>query len=314
MADQYSIGKKTFVGAMPSICGSPMGGGWGNNNFTIGGNSGGMAVIQPEAELLLAMLNVMKEQELTCMACPDYIVKNQYEYGLSSAERECIVAWIFSSVEDLGLRNETASSATNIFDRTLSVIPNIPKNQLQLVASACLIIASKMIEVNFAVPAEICFHAGNCFTVEDLKEAELVVLQTLCWSVNCVTVHTFLQAYLTIPHFANFGESFHCVAELYADLSCVEYELIGFKPSVVACAALMCTLELYNLNMEESLQVMLDLHLVNNLSETQYVQSILKTLHQRAQQISDTFPSSNSYQPDTPRTTLQSMHICTSYD
>jgi len=264
------------------------------------------------------MLEIMKKQDIVCMPSPNYIVAKQYEYGLSPNERESVVAWIFSSVEDLTLRNETASAATNLFDRTLSAISNVPKNRLQLVAAACLVIASKMIEVNCALPAEVCYHAGRSFPPEEVKAAELTILQTLNWSVNCVTVHTFLHSFLTIPHFAKLGEAFHSVADLFADMSCVENSLMQFRPSVVAAAAILCALDIFGMPLESSVKVLVDLRLVDcDLSQIECVRFILSQVYIRAQQLQmqgyDDQPANahnnnnnnnNNHGAETPRTAL----------
>jgi len=262
-----------------------------------------------------AILQVMKTREMNCCANPNYISQLQATHGFSAIEREEVIEWIFGCAEELEVGNETASIATNLFDRYLSVVANVAKSEMQILAAACLLISSKMNEVDYILPIEMCTLACHIFTEQQLHLVELELLRILNWSVNPVTAHTFLQAFLTLPSFAKYDKPFGRVAELFADMSCADYGLLLYKPSVVAAACLLCSLDTYGVSLQPSLRLMVDYQLLDALDDVQNCRARLNQLYNRGAEQQDCNNNNNNnnniyiLQPDTPRSNVSTLQI-----
>ena len=68
--------------------------------------------------------------------------------------------------------DETLSLAVHVLDRSLLVLPNINKNNLQLLGLASLFVASRFEEVEVPFIDDFIHVAANVFTKEDILTME----------------------------------------------------------------------------------------------------------------------------------------------
>ncbi|KAI8440079.1 hypothetical protein MSG28_001502 [Choristoneura fumiferana] len=100
--------------------------------------------------------------------------------------------------EDQGCQEEVFPLAVSYLDRFLSTCP-VGKSQVQLLGTACLLLASKLREPGSrCLPADLLvFYTANSITLSDLCSWELLVLSKLKWDVAGVTAHDFLPLLLS---------------------------------------------------------------------------------------------------------------------
>ncbi|CAG9563571.1 unnamed protein product [Danaus chrysippus] len=103
-----------------------------------------------------------------------------------------------SVCEDQSCQDEVFPLAISYLDRFLSICM-VGKSQLQLLGTACLLLASKLREPSSrGLPAELLvFYTANSITLSDLCSWELLVLSKLKWDVAGVTAHDFLPLLLS---------------------------------------------------------------------------------------------------------------------
>jgi hypothetical protein len=93
----------------------------------------------------------------------------------------------------------TAHLASALLDRVLG-LHSFDKNQLQLVAMSCIIVAAKAQDTDAHVPTlsnleKVC---GGLYKAAEFRQMEIMVLKVLKWKVNLVTTHMFLQHFDTL--------------------------------------------------------------------------------------------------------------------
>lgn len=114
--------------------------------------------------------------------------------------RAILVDWIMEVCEVYHLRRVTYYLAIDYIDRYLTIKPNIPKNQLQLIGISALFIAAKLEEVYPPKLSEFSYVCDGACTNQDILQCELLLLNTLGWDVNPMTPTGWLNLYMQI-HF-----------------------------------------------------------------------------------------------------------------
>ncbi|CAH4033541.1 G1/S-specific cyclin-D3 [Pieris rapae] len=107
--------------------------------------------------------------------------------------RRVVAEWMLEVCEDQNCQEEVFTLAMSYLDRFLSTC-TVGKSQLQLLGTACLLLASKLREPSSrGLPADLLvFYTANSITISDLCSWELLVLSKLKWDVAGVTAHDFL--------------------------------------------------------------------------------------------------------------------------
>lgn len=96
------------------------------------------------------------------------------------------------------LRRVTYYLTVDYIDRYLTVRPDLPKSQLQLVGVSCLFIASKIEEVYPPKLSEFSYVCDGACTNEEILNCELIILTSLNWDMNPMTPTSWLNLYLQI--------------------------------------------------------------------------------------------------------------------
>ena len=200
----------------------------------------GSVDIEPMVDQVLltdkrVMDNMLAEE--TSHTVRDYCDNIQTE--VAPHMRKIVTDWMLEVCEDQHCQSEVFFLAVNYLDRFLSLV-NIKKTQFQLVASVCILLASKFSQVVPISSEQLVIYTDNSVSLVELKEWELYVLSVLQWELSTATANSFLQ------HFCNNIHSNNNVrrqAETIAALASTEYEFIQTKQSVIAAAALAVALK-----------------------------------------------------------------------
>nr|XP_023026987.1 G1/S-specific cyclin-E [Leptinotarsa decemlineata] len=114
--------------------------------------------------------------------------------------RAILLDWIMEVCEVYHLRRVTYYLSIDYFDRFLSIRPDVPKNQLQLVGVTCLFLASKLEEVYPPRLTEFSYVCDGACSPEEILACELLILNSLGWDLNIMTPSDWLNLYMQI-HF-----------------------------------------------------------------------------------------------------------------
>jgi len=158
--------------------------------------------------------------------------------------RKIVTDWMLEVCEDQQCQPEVFFLSINYLDRFLSTV-NINKNQFQLCASVCILLASKFSQVVPITTEKLVIYTDNSVTVEELRQWEIKILNVLQWELSSVTTHSFLEHFipgLSLTSKVNIPKV-RRHAETIAALAATEYKFILAKHSVLAAAALAVAVE-----------------------------------------------------------------------
>merc|ERR1712050_754292 len=190
-------------------------------------------VIAHDDRVLENMLKAEKE-----VTIKDYCANK--ESNLAPHMRKIVTDWMLEVCEDQQCKPEVFFLSINYLDRFLSAV-NIKKNQFQLCASVCILLASKFSQVVPITTDKLVIYTDSSVTVEELRQWEIKILNVLQWELSSVTTHTFLEHFIpglsTELSKVNINKV-KTHAQTIAAMAATEYAFICAKPSIIAAAAL----------------------------------------------------------------------------
>lgn len=170
---------------------------------------------------------------------PNYFL---FQEDLHQYMRQVVTSWMLEVCEEQGREEEVFPTAVNYLDRVLSTV-QIKRRQLQLVASVCMFIASKVREADPIDAQKLVIYTDFSITLNDLLEWELLILQLLKWDTSVVLAHDFLDLILTRLPIKN--ESQKPVirhAQTFIAMCATEFSFCVHPPSVIASSSLSAAL------------------------------------------------------------------------
>ena len=160
--------------------------------------------------------------------------------------RKIVTDWMMEVCEDQHCQPEVFFLAVNYLDRFLSLV-NIKKNQFQLLASVCILLASKFSQVVPITTEQLVIYTDNSVTIEQLRLWEMEVLNVLQWEISASTAHSFLTHFCSSRGIKN-EESVSRQAASLAAMASTEYKFITTKQSIIAAASLAAAVQLEEKN------------------------------------------------------------------
>ncbi|RCV08452.1 hypothetical protein SETIT_1G327700v2 [Setaria italica] len=182
------------------------------------------------------------ERETEHMPVEGYPQKLQRRYGgldLAAVRRDA-VDWIWKVIDHYNFAPLTAVLSVNYLDRFLSTyeLPEGNPWMTQLLAVACLSLASKMEETFAPLPLDLQVpEAKFVFEGRTIKRMELVVLSTLKWRMHAVTACSFIEYFL--HKLSDLGVPSLLARSRSADLilsTAKGAEFVVFRPSEIAAS------------------------------------------------------------------------------
>jgi len=178
---------------------------------------------------------MLQSQKKNC-ANPNYMATIQTD--VSERMRGILIDWLVEVHLKFKLVPETLYLAVNLVDRFLSVVPNHPRGQLQLLGVVCLLVASKYEDI-YAPEIRDIVHVCDCaYTKEQILAMEIRLLNVLKFNLSTPTAFFFLQRFGKLNRV---DEKQFYLAQYCFELSLVDYELTmshADKPSQLAASAL----------------------------------------------------------------------------
>ena len=153
-------------------------------------------------------LSVIKENFVNCKEEESSPI-NPAEYRISIEEtRSIMISWLSFLCSKLNFCEQTLFRCVSIFDQYIFQIPqeestNLDKDQLSLIAIACLSLATKLEEincnyVNFLNEKVLNSPNSKVYTNQDLTKMELQILKTLKYKTIYSTPLDFIEIYIEI--------------------------------------------------------------------------------------------------------------------
>lgn len=178
---------------------------------------------------------MMTEEMKTTLSTHDLFA----ETGMKPEMREIINRWFLEVSQDFGIPYHTIAAAQNYFDRC--VVKNKGGSvDLQLLALSCLTTASKFFEqrpINFGEAQSI---VQNLYDQKALMATENRILQLLDWKLNCVTSYEAMAMFLS---FDLNEEELISHAELFLLFSLSETSFVGYTPTTLGLASVICAFD-----------------------------------------------------------------------
>ncbi|PWA34851.1 cyclin-like protein [Artemisia annua] len=168
-----------------------------------------------------------------------------------SVHRQDSINWILNAHAHFQFQPVTAVLAVNYFDRFLSAADGAASLEwnngwkYQLLSVACLSLAAKMEEHDLPLLMDLQVSEPRfVFGSKTILKMELLVLSVLDWRIRPVTPFDF------IDYFVLMAPSKYVTDEVYFRWKCSDLvvktikgvDFLGFRPSVIAAAAVICVI------------------------------------------------------------------------
>ncbi|XP_053957871.1 G1/S-specific cyclin-E isoform X1 [Anastrepha ludens] len=136
-----------------------------------------------------------KDQQAACLRSGSMLERHP---SLQPRMRAILLDWLIEVCEVYKLQRETYYLAVDYLDRYLSVQKNIQKTHLQLIGITCLFVAAKVEEIYPPKIGEFAYVTDGACQESDILQHEVLLLQTLEWSINPVTPMGWLGVYMQL--------------------------------------------------------------------------------------------------------------------
>jgi len=188
-------------------------------------------------ERVLANLLIAEDQHHTSLA---YF---KFQKEILPYMRKVVVTWLLEVCEEQHREDEVFPLTVNFLDRVLSCI-QVKKTRLQLVATACLFIASKMKETAPIDAQRLVMYTDYSITVSELLDWELLILQVLRWDTSAITPHDFLHPLLVrLPIEERYHATIMRHSSTFIAMCAIDFNLAALSPSIVAASSLVASIK-----------------------------------------------------------------------
>lgn len=161
---------------------------------TNGYNHVNTAIVDPTFLADRCLENLLKAEEKYTASCSYF---KTVQKDITPPMRKIVAEWMMEVCEEEKCQEEVVLLALNYMDRFLSTT-SVRKTHLQILAAACLLLASKLREPSCrGLSTELLvFYTDNSIYKHDLIQWELYVLSRLKWDLSSVTPLDFLELLL----------------------------------------------------------------------------------------------------------------------
>ncbi|KAF8702475.1 hypothetical protein HU200_032853 [Digitaria exilis] len=171
-----------------------------------------------------------RENEAKSCVKPDYMSSQQ---DINAKMRAILIDWLIEVHYKFELMDETLFLTVNIIDRFLEK-QVIPRKKLQLVGVTAMLLACKYEEVSVPVVEDLVLISDRAYTKGQILEMEKLILNTLQFNMSVPTPYVFMRRFLKA---ADSDKQLELVSFFMLELCLVEYQMLKYRPSVLAAAA-----------------------------------------------------------------------------
>jgi cyclin B len=187
--------------------------------------------IRFERSLCHNWLSDMNKPAMQNLTRPRKYVQNQPH--LNAMMRAILVDWIVEVHMKFRLSSPTLYLCINIIDRYLN-LASVERENLQLVGVTALLIACKYEEIYPPEVRDCVYITDRAYTRQDVLDMEQEIVKRLEFKMTVPTGYPFLQRFLAIT---DASETIGMAANYYMERVLQEHEMLEYRPSLVAAAA-----------------------------------------------------------------------------
>ncbi|XP_073319883.1 G2/mitotic-specific cyclin-B2-like isoform X2 [Pagrus major] len=209
------------------------------------------ALCQAFSEALLTVQDVDEQDADQPQLCSQYVkdiykylhvleeqqaVRANYMQGYEITERmrALLIDWLVQVHSRFQLLQETLYLTVAVLDRFLQVQP-VSRRKLQLVGVTAMLVACKYEEMYAPEVGDFAYITDNAFTKAQILEMEQVVLKTLNFELGRPLPLHFLRRASKV---ASSDVERHTLAKYLMELTLIDYDMVHYRPSEIAAAAL----------------------------------------------------------------------------
>ncbi|KAM7015078.1 G2/mitotic-specific cyclin-B2-like isoform 2-T2 [Tautogolabrus adspersus] len=206
---------------------------------------------QAFSEALLTVQDVDEEDADQPQLCSEYVkdiykylhvleveqaVRANYMQGYEITERmrALLVDWLVQVHSRFQLLQETLYLTVAVLDRFLQVQP-VSRRKLQLAGVTAMLVACKYEEMYAPEVGDFAYITDNAFTKSQILEMEQLVLRSLNFQLGRPLPLHFLRRASKV---ASSDVERHTLAKFLMELTLIDYDMVHYRPSEVAAAAL----------------------------------------------------------------------------
>jgi len=202
------------------------------------------------------MICVMRAQEDTAYRCSNYLTTQTSEIKIN-VDKECrmkMAQWCFQVSDFCKFSHETVGIGMSYLDRLLCTKVGEPllhdRKQFQLAAMCTLYIAIKLVEPRqIGINLMVELSRGS-YSQTEIADMENFILDALEWRMNPPTPTRFVREFLHLLNPSSISSdtvsAILDISQLHITRAVSDWNFIGYKPSSVAMASIMNSMELIN--------------------------------------------------------------------
>ena len=181
--------------------------------------------------------NLLLSECLTSLPMSKDYMKEVQEF-LAPHHRKIVTDWMLEVCQEQKCSPQVFLCGVQYLDRVLSVLP-IKTGQLQLLASACLALSSKLHDPHPLSLHLLVVYTDCSVSITELQDMEMTVLQKIRWELarpNTLQFLDIILANLEETISSKVGVLVHKHALTFLALAATEYRFYNVRPSVlVSC-------------------------------------------------------------------------------
>jgi len=189
------------------------------------------------------LANLLVSESHYAFKVSDYMA--QVQRSLAVNHRKIVTDWMLEVCQESNLAPQVFLSSVTYLDTVLAQM-SLPPSQLQLLASACLSLASKLSDPRPLSLYKLVVATDCSCSLAELQAMEMVVLQKLQWELSSPSPLHFLSlllAQLDTRLSAALLRLVEKQAETFLMLAATEYKFYSVRPSIMASAAILASVE-----------------------------------------------------------------------
>ncbi|KAK1261733.1 Cyclin-B2-2 [Acorus gramineus] len=156
------------------------------------------------------------------------------QHDINEKMRAILIDWLIEVHYKFELMEETLFLTVNLIDRFLARQPVVRK-KLQLVGVTAMLLACKYEEVSVPVVDDLILISDRAYTRQEVLEMEKLMVNTLQFNMSLPTPYVFMRRFLKA---AQSDKKMELLSSFIIELCLVEYEMLKFRPSFLAAAAI----------------------------------------------------------------------------
>ncbi|XP_037103417.1 G2/mitotic-specific cyclin-B2-like isoform X1 [Syngnathus acus] len=164
-------------------------------------------------------------------------------YEINARMRALLIDWMVQVHSTFNLLQETLYLSVAVLDRFLQVQP-VSRQKLQLVGVTAMLVASKYEELSPPIVGDFAYITDSAFTNAQILEMEQLVLKTLNFQLGRPLPLHFLRRASKLANrpwalvTTQCDTERHMLAKYLMELTLIDYEMVHYRPSEIAAAAL----------------------------------------------------------------------------